>query len=294
MNTLALKKDMPRRPMAFRKLTDLLIRLFAFFSIAVAVGGMAWILYTVIGHGFKVIDWGFLTNESKPYGMPESGIANALLGSLYITLGAAAIAVPLAMAAGIYLSEYGKNSRIAHILRFSANVMMGMPSIIVGLFVYVLLVVSTGNFSGFAGTVSLTIIMFPVVMRTTEDMLAMVPYTLRESALALGMSRTRTTLCIITRSAKNGLVTGILLSLARVSGETAPLLFTAMFADSWPTAYFSQPTANMPVLINEYTMNSPFEAMHSAGWGAALVMAGFILIVNILTRIIFHDNKQKH
>ncbi|MBT9448600.1 phosphate ABC transporter permease PstA [Akkermansia glycaniphila] len=294
MNALALKKDMPRRPMAFRKLTDLLIRLFSLFSIAVAVGGMAWILYTVIGHGVKVIDWSFLTNESKPYGTPESGIANALLGSLYITLGAAAIAVPLAMAAGIYLSEYGKNSRLAHILRFSANVMMGMPSIIVGLFVYVLLVVSTGNFSGFAGTVSLAIIMFPVVMRTTEDMLAMVPYTLRESALALGMTRTRTTLCIITRSAKNGLVTGILLSLARVSGETAPLLFTAMFADSWPTAYFSQPTANMPVLINEYTMNSPFEAMHSAGWGAALVMAGFILIVNILTRIIFHDNKQKH
>ena len=161
-----------------------------------------------------------------------------------------------------------------------------------GLFVYALLVVPTGNFSGLAGTVALAIIMFPVVLRTTEDMLLMVPDTLRESALALGMSRMRATLCIVARSARNGLATGILLSLARVSGETAPLLFTALFADTWPEDFFTGPTASAPVLITEYTTNSPFESMHAMGWGAALVMAAFILIINIATRCIFHENKH--
>ena len=151
--------------------------------------------------------------------------------------------------------------------------------------------VPMGHFSGLAGTVALAIIMFPVIMRTTEDMLLMVPDTLRESALALGMSRMRTTLCIVARSARNGLATGILLSLARVSGETAPLLFTALFADTWPSGFFTEPTASAPVLITEYTTNSPFESMHAMGWGTALIMAGFILIINIATRCIFHENK---
>lgn len=153
--------------------------------------------------------------------------------------------------------------------------------------------IPTGRFSGFAGAVALAIIMFPVIMRTTEDMLVMVPDALRESALALGMSRARTTLCIICRAAKNGLLTGILLSLARVSGETAPLLFTAMFADAWPTGFFSDPTANMPVLITEYATNSPFEEMHAAGWGAAFVIALAVLAVNVFTRIAFRDRTKK-
>ncbi len=285
---------MKERPMGFRKLSDYLLRLFSLFSIAVAIGGMAWILGTVIYQGIEVIDWGFLTNPSKPYGSSNSGIANALLGTLYVTIGAVVLAVPPAIAAGIYLSEFGKYGKFPKLIRFSANVMMGIPSIIVGLFVYGLIVVPTGHFSGFSGSIALAIIMFPVVMRTTEDMMAMVPNTLRESALALGMTRTRTTLCLVTRASKNGLVTGVLLSLARVSGETAPLLFTAMFADAWPTDFFSQPTANMPVLITEYSMNSPFESMQAAGWGAALIIAAAILIINISTRLIFNDKQHKN
>lgn len=253
---------------------------------------MGWILWTVWSQGAPSLGWEFLTSPSKPYGEIGAGIANALLGTFMITAGATVIAVPLALAAGIYLAEFGGQSRVGHALRFCANVLMGLPSIIVGLFVYVLIVMPTGNFSGFAGTVALAIIMFPVIMRTTEDMMSMVPYALREGALALGMSRMRTTLSVIFRAARNGLATGILLSLARVGGETAPLLFTAMFADSWPKGYFSEPTANMPVLINEYTMNSPFESMHAAGWGAALIISLAILLINISTRMFFHE--QRH
>ncbi len=288
MTTLSL----PRRPLFFRKLGDSALSLFSLISIIVAVGAMGWILTTVLLHGSQALSTELLLSPSKPYGEAGGGIANALLGTLLMTLGAALLAVPPAMAAGIYLAEYGKGLRGAAVLRFCANVMMGLPSIIIGLFVYVLLVMPTGHFSGFAGTVALAIIMFPVIMRTTEDMMAMVPDTMREAALALGMTRMRTTLCIIARSAKNGLATGVLLSLARVSGETAPLLFTALFADTWPTGFFREPAANVPVLITEYTTNSPFESMHALGWAAALVMALCILLINILTRIIFHEEKH--
>lgn len=280
------------RPLFFRKMWDILLTVFSFLSIATAIGGMGWILFTIISHGIESLGWEFLTSPSRPYGESASGIANALLGTFIITSAATFMAVPPALAAGVYLAEFGKGKRVADILRFCANVMMGLPSIIVGLFVYVLIVVPTGHFSGLAGSVALSIIMFPVIMRTTEDMLAMVPDTLRESALALGMTRFRATLGIVFRAAKNGLATGILLALARVGGETAPLLFTAMFADTWPGGYFSEATANMPVLINEYTMNSPFESMHAVGWGAAFIISAVILTINIFTRFIFHE--QRH
>lgn len=281
-----------RRPLFLRKITDRIVRLFSLLAIGVAVGGMAWILYCVVIYGASSVNWEFLVNSSKPFGLPDNGIANAILGTLLITLVAAAITIPLGIAAGIYLSEFGKRSRIANVLRFSANVMMGVPSVIVGLFVYIILVVPSGNFSGFAGAIALGIIMFPVVMRTTEDMLSMVPYTLRESALALGMTRARTTIAIICRAAKNGLVTGVLLSIARVSGETAPLLFTAMYMDDWPENFFSAPTANMPVLITQYA-DSPFLEVQSAAWGVALVITLLVLALNIFTRVAFRENSRK-
>ena len=281
-----------RKKTLLRKLSNVTVNCFCLLSISLALWAMYRILYTVWQHGSEALTWEFLTEPSKPYGEPHAGIANALLGTLYMTLGAACIAILPAVAAGVWLAEFGKTGKMAAILRFCGNVLMGVPSIIIGLFVYVLIVIPAGHFSGWAGAVALSIIMFPVIMRTTEDSLNMVPHTLRESALALGMTRMRATLCIVARSAKNGLITGILLSLARVSGETAPLLFTALFADTYPKHFFEQPTASVPVLINEYTNNSPFETMHSMGWGAALVIAVAILIINILTRIIFHENKH--
>ena len=230
---------MKQKKLFFRKFKDRLIRLFSAGAVLLATGAMIWILFTVFQKGRDCLNLSFFLHPSKPFGMADGGIANALIGTVLITLGAAVIAVPPALLAGIYLSEYKDHQKFASFLRFCANVMMGMPSILVGLFVYMLLVVPSGNFSGFAGSVALAIIMFPVIMRTTEDMLSMVPYALRESALALGMTRTRTTLRIVCVSAKQGLLTGILLSLSRESGETAPLLFTAMFAGTWPTAYFT-------------------------------------------------------
>lgn len=280
-----------RRGLFRRKLVDRIVRILSLLALAVAVASMIWILWTVVSRGARVIDWTFLTEPSKPWGAPDPGIANALLGTLLITLGAAVMGIPPALLGGIYLAEFGKGTRLGDAIRFSANVMMGMPSVVVGLFVYALVVVATGGFSGLAGSIALAILMFPVVLRTTEDMLLMVPDSLRESALALGTTRARAAVRIICRSARGGLVTGILLAIARVSGETAPLLFTALWSDGWPRNYFTGPTANLPVLITEYSTNSPFEEQHAAGWGAALIVTMMVLLLNIATRIIF---KEKH
>ena len=285
---------MKKKTIFFRKSADRLVRLASGLAVGVAIAVMCWILVTVFRQGGAALRLTFFLNPSKPYGIADGGIANAILGTVVITFGAALIAVPPALLAGICLSEYKDHRRITAMLRFAANVMMGMPSVIVGLFVYTVIVVPTGNFSGLAGSIALAIIMFPVIMRTTEDMLAMVPYALRESALALGMTRTRTTVQIVCRAARKGLLTGILLALSRVSGETAPLLFTALFADRWPGDYFTQPTANLPVLITEYSTNSPFAEMHQAGWGAAHVVTALVLTMNLATRIIFRENKHGH
>ncbi len=281
-----------RRGLRFRKFLDRMVRVASLAALAAGLGGMLWILYTVVDHGAGALGWDFLTEPSKPYGAEHPGIANALIGTLLITLGAALMALPPALGAGIYLSEFGRGSRTAHWIRFSANVMMGVPSVLVGLFIYALWVVPTGKFSGFAGSLALAVIMFPVVMRTTEDILTMVPDALRESALALGMTRARAICRIVCRAGRNGLVTGVLLAVARVSGETAPLLFTALWSDGWPTGYFREPTSNLPVLITEYATNSPFPEQHAAGWGAALVVMTLILLLNIGCRVLFKEKKH--
>ena len=277
---------MTTRPATFRKFTDCAMRGFSAFATFLALALMAWILYTIIREGAPALSLEFLANPSKPYGEAAGGIANALLGTIVITGGAVVLAVPPAIAAGIGLAEFGRDGRFAAAARFTINVLMGVPSVIVGLFVYGVLVATTGHFSGFSGSVALAILMFPVVVRTTEDQLATVPDTLRESGLALGATRARVTLGVICRAAKSGMITGILLAVARVSGETAPLLFTALFADAWPFDYFTGPTASAPVFITNATMDSPFEEMHQMGWGAALVVAAVILAMNIAVRAI--------
>ncbi len=282
---------MTRRPLFPRKMRDWLLRVFSALAVVLAVGAMLWIISVVFLRGLEALSPRLLITPSRPYG-GAGGIANALLGTLFITLGAAALAVVPGVAAGIYMSEFSHGGRLGAALRFSANVMMGVPSILAGLFVYAIIVAPSGNFSGFAASAALAIIMFPVVMRTTEEMLAMVPYSLRESALALGMTRTRATLRIVCKSAGRGMLTGILLSLSRVSGETAPLLFTAMYSDAWPNSYFTGPIANLPVLITEYSTNSPFEEMHRVGWSAALVVMLLVLLINLFTRICFREKKH--
>lgn len=283
---------MIRRSTLPRRIADSLFKITSAVSSSLGLLIMIIIVSTILYYGASMLSIEFLTSPSKSYGEAGAGIANAILGTLLITFGAALIALPPAMAAGIYLAEYGRDSKLASILRFTGNVLMGIPSVVVGIFVYALVVVSFGRFSGFAGSVALAFLMFPVVMRTTEDMLRMVNDSLRESVLALGETRSRGTPKVIFRAARGGILTGVLLALARVSGETAPLLFTALFADSWPTSYFSGPTASLPVLITDYTMNSPFEAMHRAGWGAAFVIAAIILAVNLVSRYYAEKEKQ--
>ena len=275
----------------WRKIKNHILTFWSVLAISFAISIMLWVIWVVIDYGKDALTPALFINCSAPYGSITYGIGNAILGTLLITIGAAIIAVPPALLAGIFLAEYKEYRKIGNAIRFASNILMGMPSILVGLFVYMLIVVPTGKFSGVAGSIALAILMFPVIVQTTENMLAMVPNTLRESALALGMTRMRATLYIVCRSAKNSLLTGILLSLSRVSGETAPLLFTAMFADSFPTNYFTQPTASLPVLITEYATNSPFEVMHKIGWSAALVVMTMVLLVNISVRIFFREKK---
>ena len=280
------------RGLFLRKLKNFTVIGVSAFGTVIAAVFLIWILWTILRNGAESLSVEFLTQPTKPYGVPGGGMLNAILGTALITLVATLLAVPAGMLGGVCLSEFARSSRFGNAVRFSANVMMGMPSIIVGLFIYTLIVMTTGRFSGFAGSVALAIIMFPVILRTTEDMLCMVPNALRESALAIGAPRWRITLAVVFRSAKSGLMTGVLLAVARVAGETAPLLFTALTSDTWPTGFFTQPTANLTVTMTEYATNSPFETMHIRAWGAALIITAAFLALNILCRTIFREKKS--
>lgn len=280
------------RGLFLRKLKNFTVIGVSAFGTVIAAVFLIWILWTILRNGAESLSVEFLTQPTKPYGVPGGGMLNAILGTALITLVATLLAVPAGMLGGVCLSEFARSSRFGNAVRFSANVMMGMPSIIVGLFIYTLIVMTTGRFSGFAGSVALAIIMFPVILRTTEDMLCMVPNALRESALAIGAPRWRITLAVVFRSAKSGLMTGVLLAVARVAGETAPLLFTALTSDAWPTGFFSQPTANLTVTMTEYATNSPFQTMHIRAWGAALIITAAVLALNILCRTIFREKKS--
>ena len=280
------------RGLFLRKLKNFTVIGVSAFGTVIAAVFLIWILWTILRNGAESLSVEFLTQPTKPYGVPGGGMLNAILGTALITLAATLLAVPAGMLGGVCLSEFARSSKFGNAVRFSANVMMGMPSIIVGLFIYTLIVMTTGKFSGFAGSVALAIIMFPVILRTTEDMLCMVPNALRESALAIGAPRWRITLAVVFRSAKSGLMTGVLLAVARVAGETAPLLFTALTSDAWPTGFFTQPTANLTVTMTEYATNSPFETMHIRAWGAALIITAAVLALNILCRTIFREKKS--
>jgi phosphate transport system permease protein len=206
-----------------------------------------------------------------------------------ITLMATVMGVPIGIFAGVYLSEFGLDSRSAVMVRFFSNILMGTPSIIIGVFVYTIIVLRTGNFSGYAGAVALAVIMLPVAARTTEDILGLVPNDLRESALALGAPRWRVTLGVVFRAAKAGLITGVLLAVARISGETAPLLFTALNSPYWPDSP-SGPMANLTVTIFNYAM-SPYEDWKQMAWGASLLIMGAVLALSVFSRVIFRERK---
>src|SRR6266853_1758748 len=237
----------------------------------------------LIYKGIGSINWAFLTQIPKPPGEAGGGMANAIAGSVYILLIASTFGVPLGIGAGIYLSEYGRGTRFGNVIRFTADVLNGVPSIIVGIVAYGLVVLSQGHFSALAGGVALAIMMVPTITRTTEEMLLLVPQAVREAAYGLGVSRWRTTLSITLRTATSGVITGVMLAFARVAGETAPLLFTA-FGNQYWNWKSDQPTAALSLQIFTYAI-SPFDEWHRQAWAGALVL--IILIVGAVAAVRF-------
>jgi phosphate transport system permease protein len=270
------------RPHGPRRVTDRLVGTVSVLGGVLALVVLAWILIEVVHRGVGSLSWEFFSSLPGPPASTHGGLANAMLGTLVITALALVMGVPTGILAGVYLAEYGQDTAFGAAVRYTANVLMGVPSIIVGLFAYTLLVIPFGHFSGWAGAFALALLILPVVARTTEDMLALVPNAFRESALALGAPRWRVTSGVVLRAARAGVVTGAVLALARAAGETAPLLFTALNSPYWPRS-LSGPTANLTVTIFNYAM-SPYEHWQRMAWGASLVITVVILLLNALAR----------
>jgi phosphate transport system permease protein len=229
------------------------------------------------------------TKDTPAPGTEGGGLRNAIVGSLMIVGLTVLVATPVGILAGIYMAEYGDRSATANVTRFVTDIMLSAPSIVIGLFVYAIAVASVGSFSGYAGSLALTLIAIPVVMRTTENMLRLVPGTLREAAFALGAPRWKVSLSVTLRAAKNGVITGLLLAVARISGETAPLLFTAL-NNQFFNSDMSSPMANLPVVIFQFAM-SPYDNWIRLAWGGALLVTMAVLVLNIMARIFFRSKQ---
>ncbi len=255
------------------------------FAMALGMIFLLWILSVLFIKGFAAIDWNMFTQSTPAPGSEGGGLANAIVGSLMIVISCTLISTPIGVMAGIYLSEYGGKSKIASITRFVNDIMLSAPSIVIGLFVYAFLVAQVKHFSGWAGTIALSLIAIPVVVRTTENMLQLVPGNLREAAYALGAPKWKVAFSVTLTAAKSGVITGILLALARVSGETAPLLFTALNNQFFSTN-MNAPMANLPVVIFQFAM-SPYDNWVDLAWGGALLITFVVLGLNILTRVVF-------
>lgn len=276
-----------------RRTVDVAVKVVSGLAALVGCFMLCWILLVILQRGAEALNWDFFTQLPQPPGVKGGGVANALVGSLVITMLATVIGVPLGFLGGVFLAEYGQGTWLAAVIRFCANLLVGVPSIIIGVFVFALMVQPMHSFSGYAGAVSLAIIMFPIVVRATEDMLNLVPNSLREAALALGAPRWRVTFGVTFRAAKVGILTGALLAVARVSGETAPLLFTCLNSPYWlklnsPADFnrsFSAPTANLTVTIFNQAM-SPYADWQRSAWAASLVITMAVLLLTITSRFI--------
>jgi phosphate transport system permease protein len=290
---------MRRRSAVRRKASDYVIKTLSWVGAIIGISVMFFMVYEVVIRGAAALDWDFFT---KP--MPQdftmtsgAGMANAIVGTLIITGAAALIGIPIGFLGGVYLAEFGRNGRMATMIRSVSNVVMGVPSIIVGVFAFAILVKPFGHYSGFAGSVALAFIMLPVMARTTEDILNLVPNELRESGLAMGVPRWRVTLGLICRAARGGLITGATLAVVRVAGETAPLLFTALSSPYWLSGlfgadgFFGGPTANLTKTMWDY-MNTPYPYPQSLAWGGALVIIIAVLGMNVLVRLVFQRGKK--
>ncbi|MBN2342470.1 MAG: phosphate ABC transporter permease PstA [Deltaproteobacteria bacterium] len=280
---------LPRNPIG-RKILDKSVKGLSVAASLLGIFFLGWILMEVTNRGIAAINWDFFTELPAPPGEETVGLSSAIVGTLLMTVIAVVVGVPVGILSGVFLSEVARGTRLANAIRFCINVLMGVPSIIIGLFVYTILVLPLGQFSGFAGAISLAVIMLPVVARTTDDMLVLVPNALRESALALGTPKWRVTFDIVLRAAKTGMTTGVLLAIARVSGETAPLLFTSLNSVYMPESLM-EPTSNLTVTIFNYAM-SPYADWQQMAWGASLLIMISVLSVTIFARAAFKERTR--
>lgn len=256
-------------------------------STLAASSGLFWLIFIladVVIEGIGALNISLFINDPAPPGIEGGGLRNAFVGQLLITFFATLIGVPTGILGGTFLAEYARGRRIARIISVLSDIMVSIPSIVVGTFIYAVLVKPVGHFNGWAGALALAIIMVPVVLRTTEDMLTLVPWTLREAAFALGAPYYKVIIQIVYRGAAAGILTGILLSIARVAGETAPLLFTS-FNNSFFSANMNEPIASLTVTIFQYAMG-PYDTWHAQAWAASLIITIFILMLAILGRLI--------
>ncbi len=263
----------------------------SFLSMMIGIFFLMWILITLLIKGFGGVNLALFTQSTPAPGSEGGGLANAIVGSLMLVGAATLISTPIGIFAGIYLAEYGEKNKFAQVTRFVTDIMLSAPSIVIGLFVYALYVAKAHHFSGWAGTIAISLIAVPVVVRTTDNMLRLVPSSLLEAAFALGAPRWKVSMLVRLRAVQAGVVTGVLLALARISGETAPLLFTAL-NNQFFSVDMNTPMANLPVVIYQFAM-SPYDNWRTLAWGGALLITFSVLGLNVLSRTLFSQKIPK-
>ena len=280
-----------------RRVVNVAAMVLSGFAAAVGLAFLIWILWITVKNGLSALDFKLFTKITA-YGA-EGGLSNAIVGSLVMDLVALAICAPIGVLAGTFLAEYANRTKLGAIIRFLNDILLSAPSIVLGLFVYVIVVLPMSNlthgavsFSGLAGAIALALIGLPVIVRTTDEMLQLVPGTLREAALSLGVPQWKLTVQVLMRAAASGIVTGVLLALARLAGETAPLLFTA-FGNNFMVANPLDKMASIPVAIYQYT-NDPNPALHAIAWAGALLITLFVLLLSLSARWYLHRHKVTH
>lgn len=268
----------------FNLSASMLVTLFGLFM-------LGWILTVLFGKGAEHINWSVFSKMTPPPGQ-DGGLLNAIVGTLMITVFAVIVGTPIGIMAGTYLAEFGGKKKFASLVRFINDILLSAPSIVVGVFIYTIMVEPVQHFSGWAGSIALAILVIPVVLRTTEDMLLLVPSQMREAAAALGAPRWKVTVHVVYKAALSGMMTGIILATARIMGETAPLLFTALNNQFW-SADMNKPMANMPVVIYQYAL-SPYDDWQNLAWAAALLITVSVLIMNIIARYTLKGRSDSH
>ena len=278
-----------QRMQAWRRQKNRIALLVSMLAMAFGLFWLIWILFSTITKGIDGMSLALFTDMTPPPNTAGGGLANAIAGSGLLILWATVIGTPLGILAGIYLAEYGRKSWLASVVRFINDILLSAPSIVVGLFVYTIVVMQMERFSGWAGVIALALLQIPIVIRTTENMLRLVPDSLREAAYALGTPKWKIILSLTLKASTSGIVTGVLLAIARIAGETAPLLFTALSNQFW-SLDLSHPIANLPVTIFKFAM-SPFSEWQSLAWAGVLLITLCVLLLNILARVVFAKKK---